>query len=226
VAKSVKQHLPALQDGMSLLRRVERDLTAEAVATVRLAVDTQAYLWPELEPHATPEVRQAMQVIQQHLKAERPWEDRADLEAAVGTVRGAYRKLRQGLLLAHEGKVDAAILRIKQRDGFERLNPDQSHQVISHVREGAPIPTKPEDLAPPLHLLDDLFATRLQAAEQKAQAQLDDVLQSLGESPTVEVDLELRNRVLRSASDLDRVLGEIRDRIVRELEAGHRVRLK
>jgi hypothetical protein len=79
---------------------------------------------------------------------------------------------------------------------------------------------------PPLRLLDDMFAARLESASHKAQTQLDEVLETLGESPTVEVDLELRGRLVRSATELDRVLAEIRDRIVRELAANHRVRLK
>jgi hypothetical protein len=226
VAKAVKQNLTALQDGMTLLRRVERDLTGETAANLRLALDTQSFLWPELEPHAPPEAKQALQAIDQHLRGERPWEDLADLAAAVETVRSAYRQLRQGVLVAHDTKVDMAIERLKRRDGFERLNPDQRHQVITHLRDGAPLATKPDDLIPPFRLLDDIFALRLQQAEHKAQAQLDEILQTLGEAPTVEVDLEIRSRLVRSENDLDRLLGEIRDRIARELSSGHRVRIK
>jgi hypothetical protein len=98
--------------------------------------------------------------------------------------------------------------------------------VLKHLREGAPIPTNAEDLAPPLRVLDDLFAARLESAEHKAQAQLDELLERLGESPTVEVELELRGRMLRNQAELDRLVEDIRARIVPELEAKHRVRLK
>jgi hypothetical protein len=226
VAKAVKQHLTALKDGMSLLRRIEPDLSEEVAPTLRLAFDTHALLWPEFEPLAPPEARKAIEEIAVHLQAERPWEELGKLRESVDRVRGAYQKLRQSMLLVHEAKVDAAIEHLKWRDGFERLNPDQRHLVISHLREGAPLPTKADDLVPSLRLLDDLFATRLQGAESKAQAQLDEILQTLGESPTVEVDLELKNRVIRSTTELDRALTDIRVRVMRELEAGHRVRLK
>ncbi|HKY38425.1 MAG TPA: BREX system P-loop protein BrxC [Polyangiaceae bacterium] len=226
VAKAVKAHLPALQDGLSLLRRVENDLSDDAIATLRLAYDTQQLLWPELEPLASAEARKALSAIDAHLHAERPWEDLGDLKPHVQSLRDGYKQLRQSILTAQGAKLDAAIEQVKRRDGFDRLNPDQSHQVISHLREGAPLQTTAEQLVPPLRLLDDMFAARLESASHKAQTQLDELLETLGESPTVEVDLELRGRLVRSVTELDRVLAEIRDRIVRELAANHRVRLK
>jgi hypothetical protein len=226
VAKAVKQHLTALREGMTRLRLIERDLNDEAGPTLRLAFDTQELLWPEFEPLAPIEARQAVVLIKGHLQGERPWEELAKLREAVQTVRGAYQKLRQNMLLAHDTKVDLAVEDIKRASGFERLNPEQRHLVVSHLREGAPLPTKADDLVPQLRLLDDLFATRLQAAEHKARAQLDEILATLGESPTVEVDLELKGRVIRDGAELERALGEVRGRVVRELEAGHRVRLK
>jgi hypothetical protein len=69
VAKAVKAHLPALQDGLSLLRRVENDLSDDAIATLRLAYDTQQLLWPELEPLASAEARKALSAIESHLQA-------------------------------------------------------------------------------------------------------------------------------------------------------------
>lgn len=226
VAKAVKSYLPVLQDGLGLLRRIETDLTDEACVTLRLARDTQELLWPELEPFAPPEVKKSASAIKAHLRVERPWEDLGELKPEIAAVRECYREKRQSILSAQATRVDGVIERIKRRDGFERLNPDQRQQVLSHLREEAPLSTGAEDLVPSLRLLDDLFAARLDAAEHKSQAHLDEVLETLGEMPTVEVELELRGRVLRNAADLDRLLGDIQSRLKPELEAKHRVRLK
>jgi len=226
VAKAVKGQLGSLQDGLSLLRRVERDLTDDAIVALRLAHDTQTLLWPEFESLAPPEAKVALSAIESHLKAERPWEDLGDLKRQVECLRQAYRDVRAGILAVHAVKVEAAIERVKRRDGFDRLNPDQRHQVTSHLREGAPLQTTPEQLVPSLRLLDDIFAAKLEAVEQKAQAHLDEVLATLGENPTVEVDLETRGRVIRDASELERWIADVRDRVGRELAANHRVRLK
>ncbi|MEI9942162.1 MAG: BREX system P-loop protein BrxC [Pseudomonadota bacterium] len=226
VAKAVKAHLPVLQDGMSLLNRIKSDLSEDAIATLNRAQDTLALLWPEFEAVAPPSAQQDRNAIDSHLKAERPWEDLGDLKPHVTALRAAYKAHRQGLLSAHANRVDVAIEQLKRRDGFDRLNPDQRNQVVSHLRDGAPVQTDAEQIVPPLRLLDDLFAARLVGAEHKAQAQLDEILQTLGESPTVEVELELRGRVIRNATELDRVLTEIRERIAKELSANHRVRLK
>ena len=226
VAKAMKSYLPVLQDGLSLLRRIETDLTEEACATLKLARDTEELVWPELEPFAPADVKAAVAEVKAHLAVNRPWEDLGELAPRVAVVRDCYREQRQRLLSGQTARVDATIERIKRRDGFDRLNPDQRHQVLNHLREGAPLATGPDDLAPPLRLLDDLFAARLESAEHKAQAHLDEVLETLGENPTVEVDLELRGSMVRSASDLERLLSDVQARILPELEAKHRVRLK
>jgi hypothetical protein len=226
VAKAIRTYLPVLQDGFTLLRRIETDLTDEACTTLSTARNTVEFVWPELEPRATPDVSAALAAIKGHLSADRPWEDLGDLAPQVAAVRSAYREERQRVLLAHAATVDATVERLKRRDGFDRLDPDQRHQVLRHLREGAPIATNAEDIAPPLRVLDDLFAGRLESAEHKAQAQLDELLERLGESPTVEVELELRGRMLRNQAELDRLVEDIRARIVPELEAKHRVRLK
>jgi hypothetical protein len=226
LAKAVKSYLPALQDGLNLLRRIETDLTDEGCAALRLARDTSELVWPELEPFAAPEVKTAESAIKAHLLNDRPWEDLSELSPQVQAVRKAYREKRQSLLAAHAARVEVAVERIKRRDGFDRLKPDQRQQVLSHLRDSAAIATGAEDLAPPLRILDDLFASRLESAEHKSQAHLDDVLHALGEQPTVEVDLELRGRMLRNAADLERMLSDVKTRILPELEAKHRVRLK
>ena len=94
------------------------------------------------------------------------------------------------------------------------------------MREGAASNTDDRAIAPALEGLGAQLAARLEIGKQKAQAQLDEILERLGGAPIVEIGIALSGREIDSAADLDRWLGELRERIARELAAHHRVRLK
>lgn len=68
----------------------------------------------------------------------------------------------------------------------------------------------PEPCLPELAVLGSLFQARLEAAQARAIAHLDKVLEKkLGGPPTVEVSLELEGRVTIDAAELDRLLAEV-----------------
>jgi len=144
----------------------------------------------------------------------------------VQQVQGAYRGVRKAILDGHESKVGHAIERVKRRPGFERLDADQRHQVQRHLREGAAAGTDERAITPALEALEGLLEAKREAAEAKALAQLDGYLLEHGENPTVEVALELGGREIHTEADLDRLLDELKRRILHELAAHHRVRLK
>jgi hypothetical protein len=75
-------------------------------------------------------------------------------------------------------------------------------------------------------VLDSLFRVRLDTAQTKAVAHLDELLQKLGEKATVEVSLQLGGRVIRTPAELDRLLAEVRQQVMHQLDANHRVRLR
>jgi hypothetical protein len=123
-------------------------------------------------------------------------------------------------------EVDLAIERLKRRSGFERLDPDQRHQVLRHLREGAAPGTDERAVAPALEALEGQLAARRDVAEAKALAQLDALLETLGETPVVEVALDLGGREIETEAELERLLDEVRRRILHQLAARHRVRLR
>ncbi|AUX22426.1 hypothetical protein SOCEGT47_029290 [Sorangium cellulosum] len=224
---AVKRSLNVLRDGLTLLRRMETDLTDGAIDVLRQAEDALNHTWPGLAALSPSEdARAAAGAVEAHLRAERPWEDTAELQPRVELLRGEYRARRRALLDAHAREVDLAVERLKRRSGFERLDPDQRHQVLRHLREGAAPNTDERAVAPALEVLEGLLAARREAAEARALAQLDTLLEGLGATPVVEVALDLGGREIDSAAALDRLLDEIRRRVLHELDARHRVRLR
>jgi hypothetical protein len=220
---AVKRSLPALRDGLTLLRRMESDLTDEAIDTLRQAEDTWKLLWPGLASMgATEQAHASAKTIQAHLETERPWEDAGELAPHVELVRETYRAKRRGILDAHATKVDGIIERLKRRDGMERLDPDQRYEVLRYLSEGAASGTDDKAVAPPLEALEALLAMRRETAEAKALAQLDALLGT----PTVDVVLDFAGREIKTEADLERVIDELRRKVLLELGANHVVRLK
>ena len=154
------------------------------------------------------------------------WEDTAELAPHVEALLSAYHEHRRGVLDCEAARVDEAIDQLKRQEGYDRLGPDECQSVLSAVRDGAALDTDERAVAPALAVLDELFQARLEAAQAKALARLDDALERVGVSPTVELTLGIHGTLVRSISELDRLLAEIRQRVLRELDAKHRVRLR
>jgi len=98
--------------------------------------------------------------------------------------------------------------------------------VTRHVREGGAANTDEKAIAPPLEVLPVLLRDRLETAADKALLELGSLLESKGGAPIVDISLDFRGREIRSEAELDRLLDDIKRRILHELSARHHVRLK
>jgi len=224
---AVKRSLAALRDGLTLLRRMETDLSDSAITVVNEAENVQAHYWPSLEAiGCSEEAKAASKALLAHLTTERPWEDTGELLQHVELLRGEYRAKRRSILSTHEEHLTLGIEGLKRRPGFEQLTSDESHQVLRHLREGGFAATDERAIAPALEALSGILQAKRDHAEQKALAALDAILESKGRSPVIEVPLDLTGREIADEATLDRLLTELRGKILRELAAHHRVRLK
>jgi hypothetical protein len=224
---AVKRSLSALRDGITLLCRMETDLSDRAIDAVTEAERVRAHYWPPLEAVGCSEdARNAASALVAHLTTERPWEDTGELLRHVELLLGEYRALRRSILTHHEEELAAAIEGLKRRPGLEKLDADERHLVIRPLREGAAARTDEKAIVPALEALEGLLSAARVAGEGKALAELDAVLESKGASPVVEVSLELAGREIADVDALERLLQELRKRILHELEAKHRVRIR
>jgi hypothetical protein len=224
---TVKRHLPALRDGLALLLRTQAELTDASVRAVEDASAVSTLLWPALERlGATDDVKAAAKALAVHLASARPWEDGGELTAHAERVRSAYRVRRKAILDAHEKAVELGLEALKRTPGFERLGPDERHAVLGALREGADAKTDERSVAPPLEGLATILAARRDEAENHARLKLDAYRAKDGENPVVEVTLGLAGREIGTAGELERALDEVRQRVVVQLEARHRVRLR
>lgn len=224
---AVVRSLGVLRDGVTLLSMMEGELNDQTISMLTSAANVLDIHWPSLQALGpTDEMRAAAEAIEAHLATDRAWTAVMELSAPVELLRGAYRAERKSVLDAHAKRLEAALEALKRRPGFERLDPDQRHEVLRHLRDGAAANTSEDAVAPPLETLAVYLDTKRRDGEAKALRQLDALLTDKGEKPTVEVSARVAGREVADEGDLERLLTELRDRILHELRAGHRVRLK
>jgi len=225
--QAVKASVPTLRDGLTLLRRMETDLSEGAIALLRDAegvLQSQAPSLAATQP--AEEIASAIATLEAQFNAPHPWESTSGLDEAIDKLRLAYQTSRRTVLEAHARLQDQRIEEIKRRDGFDRLDADQRHQVTSHLRVGGAANTDEKAVVPALEVLPTLLRDRLEHATEKALLQLSALLEAQGGPPTVEVSLEFRGREIKSEAELDRFIEELRRKIVHELSANNYVRLK
>ncbi len=224
---AVKEHLDTLRDGLQLLNVLRVELTDAAIDAVRDAASARDHELVQLEAVGDAgDLAAEAKALRDQLAAERPWRDLGSIEAAVKTVREAYKAARLSLLGQQQQAAEAARARIRGRAGFERLDADASHHVLRPITE-AMIDTTADAIAPPLVDLRDRFPVRLHQAEDGAPDRLDDKLADLEVKPerVVRVALSLKNRDVRTREELRLLLAEIEQRVGAQLDQGARVRI-
>ncbi len=227
VVAAVTRQLPALRDGIQLMRRMETDLTRATTDLLGEAQTVIEFRGASLKVlGANDEELEALRGLWVHLGSDRPWEDTAPLSAKIALVRSGFRARRKAILAVHATRLDEVTEQIKRRDGIEKLDPDQRHRVLRHLQDALGAGGAEDDVAPALETLDVFLAERRQAAQQKALAELDSLLEEVGAGATVEIPLGLSGREIRSVAEFERLLETLRERVLAELTANHRVRLK
>ena len=231
--QQVKSHLDALRDGVQLLNVLDAELTSDVVqrmATLADVRDHQAAQLQEIE-NLEQTVGLAISGLQEHLSRERPWRTVSEAEAFAATIRTAYVAERTHLLERQEDLVSKARSRVKTREGFSLLTAEESNHVLRPIAE-AQTDTTAEAIAPPLSKLRDTFELRLQKAEDEAIERLDELRaqKTSGATLVVKVDLGLKNRELSTVAEVDALLAELRERLLKQLDAaaiakGTRVRI-
>ena len=211
-----------LRNGLQQLKLIDVELTDEAVATlgaIRRVLDVEYAQMAAIEATTT-EVDDASAELRTHLELDRPWTHVAALKPHIDTIRQAYRAERRSELEKLSQAVEDARLRIKSRDGFEKLDADQSNAVLRPFALVVPN-TDAESTHPPLSLLHARRGTGLADALDEAHAVLDDI-----QEVVVVVRHRMSGKIIKSQADLDAALEELRKVISERLSQGKEVRLQ
>lgn len=230
--REVTRKLDALNNGLGRLSIYAAELShaAElspaAIDAVRKADDVARYQLVQLQRlgRLDADLAPAAAQIEAQLAGERPWGGASGLDGDLAAVVETYREAGRAILSQQESAVDGARGRIMRRDGFATLTADQSHHALRPIAD-ALVLTDDVAVSPAIDQLRDAFDRALPSAEREADDRLDAILSEGSKRLLRKLPHNLGNRELGDGADLDRALGELRERMMIELAAGHRVRL-
>jgi len=225
---AVVKHLDTLRDGVGRLNAVHSELTDEVINDVRRAKKIFDVQLPQIITigEQTAALQDAERRIADQLRSDRAWADIRDLDDDLDAVLARYRELRLAQIGKQETIAEEARARIKAVPGFEKLNSDQRHAVLRPVTEHL-VETTEGEVEPSLDAIVRGLEERIDRTVQGATKRIDALTSENTGEIIVPVDLELRNRVLSSESDVHALIDEIRERLLSQINReGPRVRVR
>jgi hypothetical protein len=173
----------------------------------------------------TAEVQPAIAALVDQLALDRPWREIGELEPSLRAIEDHYRALRTLYLDRQEKKAEAIRQQLRQRQGFSQLTEQQEERVLRPVRE-AIYATSPEALFPTLLELKDSAVLKISRAAEEANTYLDDMLSSLTEEEVIPLTLNLSGREVSSTEDVERLVAELKQRMLDQLKDKPNVRIR
>lgn len=221
----VLRHLDTLRDGLQELGILLTDLTDQAVAMVARAMALQANQVAQLrQVERLDEVSAAVAQLETQLGLERPWREMASLEPHLQAIEQHYRAVRLSLIEHQEHKAAVVREEIQGRQGYYSLEENQRQQVLRPIWQ-AVYDTTAAALYPTLVELRDTAQRKLEEGSKTAHQYLSDELSKKGEE-VIEVKLDLQNREVSTAEEVEILVNQLRDRLLAQLQGKPQTRLR
>ncbi|MEG4814880.1 BREX system P-loop protein BrxC [Microcoleus sp. K5-D4] len=222
---TVKKNLDALRDGIQELGISLTDLSdsgIEVVAKTAKIRDHQVAQLQQIDRIA--EVKPAIDALIDHLNCERPWRDINSLKPHLETIEEHYKAVRLSLIEQQDKQAETIRSRIKQRQGFIKLNEKQGDYVLRPIHKAVPDTTQ-DSLYPSLLELRDSAILRLQTAEQEANTYLDNTLSQVTDEQVIQLQLNLSGREVSTPEEIEALANQIKERLLAQLKPNTRIRI-
>ena len=222
---SVKKNLDALRDGIQELGISLTDLSdsgIEAVAKTAKIRDYQVVQLQQIDRIA--EVKPAIDALEDQLNCDRPWRDINSLKPHLEAIEQHYKAVRLSLIEQEDKQAETIRSRIKQRQGFIKLNEKQGDYVLRPVQEAVSDTTQ-DSLYPSLLELRDSAVLRLQTAEKQANTYLDNTLSQVTDEQVIPVQLNLSGREVSTPEEIEALANHIKERLLAQLKPNTRIRI-
>jgi hypothetical protein len=232
--KRVKQNLEILQDGVERVKELEDTLNQNTEQELRRLKHTLEQEVFQLEQVFEKEpIQSAMETLANHLSGNSPWRGYADVKPYAEEIQKQYRQIRVNLNENQISEFERSITSIKIRSEFSSLNDEQQQQVLQQVY--SVFTDIDDDAVQPTLLVIKQQPNRIREAAARAHELIDQLVNESNEQPSPEeppkpkihtVRLGLRNRVITNKDELETVLQHLKEKCLKELDAGIKVRFE
>lgn len=219
---TVHGQLEKLRDGLQSLGILLHDLTDPVIEQVRLVDRVRTVELDQLKQVGLgQEVAAAWDLIERQLESDRPWTDIGPAVEQAGRIQARYREVRAESIEKLDALFKELAERVKLREGFAELKPEQAESVLRPLRD-AYCATTAEAAHPALAFLRDSVPNRMREAVEDCNRRLDEIIDDV---TVIQVRLKVAGREFSSAQEVEAWLEEMRVRVMAQLKEGVRVRL-
>jgi hypothetical protein len=222
---TVKKNLDALRDGIQELGISLTDLSDSGIEAVTKTANIRDHQVAQLQQiDRIAEVKPAIDALNDQLNCDRPWRDINSLKPHLDTIEQHYKAVRLSLIEQEDEQAETIRSRIKQRQGFIKLNEKQGDYVLRPVQKAVSDTTQ-DSLYPSLLELRDSAILRLQTAEQEANTYLDNTLSQVTDEQVIPLQLDLSGREVSTPEEIEALANHIKERLLAQLKPNTRIRI-
>ena len=231
--KRLKRNIDIIAAGMSRLLELEESLNEDTERELRVLGNIQKNQVKQLEMvEENAAVQNEINGIEDHFEGTSPWRGWADIKPFGTEILKQYRNVRKALKERQQEALDEQIDVIKLRPDFADIDIEKQQAVLQILRRN--FLDLDETAIQPTLLQIKQTPQRIREAASEAHKLIDEMNNEdeAASSPekerrkVVAVKLNLRNKVIESPEQLDDVLSKVRDKCLRELKSGAKVRLE
>ena len=222
---SMIKYLDELRSGFQDLGIYLGDLTDESMELVLCSQRVSGTEYAQLEEYGVDEaLRKDGEALQEQLDSSKPWLGAREYKEAADRIQTRYREIRQEIIIRQETEAEERRSEVKLRNGFAGLKEEQQAAVLRPIREALQ-DTTAEAISPTLCALRDAFPARLQKASEECNRLLDQFINDNVGVQVVEFSTGLYGRELNSTDEVERMLDDLRGRLLDQLKKDVRIRL-
>ena len=232
--KRFKRNLEVIQGGIARIKEMEEILNPDTEQELRKIKNLLAHQVDQLSQvseHAP--VLSEIQTITGHMEGATPWRGWADIKPFAAKVQNHYEQVRRAFREEQQATLDEQLDQIKIRPDFAEIDLERQQEVLQLLKRHF-LDVDPRAIQPTLLQIKQA-PQRIREASSEAHKLIDEIINEEPAAPgdgaetkkkISPVRLALRNRIIESPRELDQVLQNIREKCMKELESGAKVRLE
>ncbi|MBF0258414.1 MAG: BREX system P-loop protein BrxC [Desulfamplus sp.] len=246
----VKRNLDTIKHGVDRVKEIKGSLNEDTEKELRqlknvLDVHVRQLEQVDLVPEGSP-LQKAILSLESHMKGSAPWRGYADVKPMAEEIAANYTEVRRKYKDQQQKALDEQLEQIKLRSDFGELDTEKQQEVLHRIRKV--FVDVDENAVQPQLLLIKQAPDRIGEATSEAHYFMDQLVNEAaanGEDDEPEQETQrpakptlpakprvhtirsgLKNKIISNKDELEQVLVRLKERCLKELDAGIKVRFE
>ena len=227
----LKRNLDIIEQGVARVKELEQSLNHDTEQELRRLKNISRVQIKQLEQVGeVSTLKKAVSSLESHMESSAPWRGYADVKPMAGEILTHYKETRKKYKDHQQEALDNQLNQIKLRSDFGNLEIDKQQEVLQRIRKV--FLDVDEEAVQPTLLQIRQAPDRIREAASAAHDLMDQLLNEAGDNgddppPRIHtIRPGLQNKIITTRDELEQLLSHLRDKCLKELEQGIRVRFE